>query len=177
MCSSTIKTSFKKVSRRYKRDTTLWKKAIVLNGDRNSISNTSTIPADRIDANLGKRVTDFFRLLGRKIYYRIPLGIFTSLGLVNFPHKIDTRFLFTLESNLNRSFETNAKLHNIPNESDAQVIFHGTPYISYPQIILDDNFLVYLNTILRSRSVKNRGLFVTVPTKPWNKSWNSISKS
>ena len=58
MCSSTIKTSFKKVSRRYKRDTTLRKKAVVLNGDRDRISNTSTIPADRIDANLDKRVTD-----------------------------------------------------------------------------------------------------------------------
>ena len=85
----------------------------------------------------------------------------TSLGLVNFPHKIDTRFLFTLESNLNRSFETNAKLHNISNESDAQVIFHGTPYISYPQITLDDNFLVYLNTILRSRSALRTGVFLS----------------
>ena len=85
----------------------------------------------------------------------------TSLGLVNFPHKIDTRFLFTLESNLNRSFETNAKLHNIPNESDVQVIFHGTPYISYPQITLDDNFLVYLNTILRSRTALRTGVFLS----------------
>ena len=75
--------------------------------------------------------------------YRIPLGFFTSLGLVNFPHKIDTRFLFTL-------FETNAKA-DLPNELDAQIIFHDTPYISYPQITLDDNFLAYFNGTLRSR--------------------------
>ena len=60
--------------------------------------------------------------------------------------------MFTLKNNLNRSFETNAKLENIPNEIDTQIIFHDTLYISYPQITLDDNFLAYLNSILRSRS-------------------------
>ena len=161
MCSSTIKTTSKKVSRQYKRDTTLWKKAVVLNGDRDRISKTSTTPADRIDANLGKRVTDFLRLIGRKIYYRIPLGLFTSLDLVNFPHKIDTRFLFTLENNLIRLFETNAKLDNIPNESDAQIIFHDRPYISYPQITLEDNFLAYLNAILRSPNALSTGVILS----------------
>ena len=84
------------------------------------------------------------------MYYRIPLGFFTSLGLVNFPHKIDTRFLFTLENNMNRLFETNAKA-DVPNELDAQIIFQDTPYISYPQITLDDSFVAYFNGILRSR--------------------------
>ena len=60
--------------------------------------------------------------------------------------------MFTLKNNLNRSFETNAKLESIPNETDTQIIFHDTLYISYPQITLDDNFLAYLNSILRSRS-------------------------
>ena len=60
--------------------------------------------------------------------------------------------MFTLKNNLNRSFETNAKLENIPNETDTQIIFHDTLYISYPQITLDDNFLAYPNSILRSRS-------------------------
>ena len=60
--------------------------------------------------------------------------------------------MFTLKNNLNRSFETNAKLENIPNEPDAQIIFHDTLYISYPQITLDDNFLAYFNSTLRSRS-------------------------
>ena len=34
----------------------------------------STTPADRADANLGKRVTNFLGLIERKIYYRIQLG-------------------------------------------------------------------------------------------------------
>ena len=62
------------------------------------LNNTGT-PADRTDANLSERVTDFHGLLKEKIYYRIPLGFFVSLGLVNLPHKIDTRVLFTLETN------------------------------------------------------------------------------
>ena len=91
------------------------------------------------------------------MYYRIPLGFFTSLGLVNFPHEIDTRFLFTLKNNMNRLFETNAKV-DVPNEPDAQIIFHDTPYISYPQITLDDNLLAHFNVILRSRSTLRTGV-------------------
>ena len=91
------------------------------------------------------------------MYYRIPLGFFTSLSLVNFPHKIDTRFLFTLKNNMNRLFETNAKV-DVPNEPDAQIIFHDTPYISYPQITLDDNLLAHFNVILRSRSTLRTGV-------------------
>ena len=91
------------------------------------------------------------------MYYRIPLGLFTSLGLVNFPHKIDTRFLFTLENNMNRLLKTNAKV-DVPNEPDAQIIFHDTPYISYPQITLSDNFLAYFNSILRSRGTLRTGV-------------------
>ena len=48
--------------------------------------NMSTTPADRKNANLGEIVTDSLTLNGKQIYYRIPLGFFISLGLVNFPH-------------------------------------------------------------------------------------------
>ena len=87
----------------------------------------------------------------------MPLGFFTSLGLVNLPFKIDTRFSFALENNMNRLFETNAKA-DVPNEPDAQIIFHDTPYISYQQITLDDNFLAYFNGILRSRGALRTGV-------------------
>ena len=133
----------------------------MLKNGRDRRSNTSTTPADRTDSNLNKRVTHFLTFIGQKIYYRIPLGFFTSLGLVNFPHKIDTRFLFTLENNLNRLFEANKKLDNIPNEPDAQIIFHDSRYISYPQITLDDNFLAYINAILRSGSAVRTGVILS----------------
>ena len=94
----------------------------------------STTPDDRTDANLGERVTNFHALIRKKIYCRIPLRLFTSLGLLNCPRKIDTRFLFTLENSLNRLFQTNRKLDNIPNKPDAQIVFHDTLYISYDNL-------------------------------------------
>ena len=91
------------------------------------------------------------------MYYRIPFGFFTSLGLVNFPHEIDTQLLLTLENNMNILFKTNAKA-DIPNEPDAQIIFHDMPYISYPLITPDDNFLAYFNGILRSHGALRTGV-------------------
>ena len=75
------------------------KKAVVLTEKKDRRLNNTGTPADRTDANLSERVTDFHGLLKEEIYYRIPLGFFVSLGLVNLPHKIDTRVLFTLETN------------------------------------------------------------------------------
>ena len=98
--------------------------------------------------------------LEKYIYYRIPLGFFVSLVLVNFPHKIDTRVLFMLETNLNKLFETNSKLPVIPDNPDAQIIYHDKPYISYPQIILGDNFLAYYNGILRWCSALRTGVIL-----------------
>ena len=69
--------------------------------------------------------------------------------------------MFTLENNLNRLFETNAKLDIIPNKPDAQIIFHNISYISYPQTTLDDKFLAYLNAILRSRSALRIGVILS----------------
>ena len=69
--------------------------------------------------------------------------------------------MFTLESNVNKLFETNAELDNIPNEPDAQIIFHDTLYISYPQKTLDNSFLGYLNAILSSRSALRTGVILS----------------
>ena len=52
------------------------KKTVVLNNSRDRRSTTSTTPADRTDANLGERVTNFHALIRKKIYYRIPLRFF-----------------------------------------------------------------------------------------------------
>ena len=50
------------------------KKAVVLTGGRDRRSNMSTNPAYRTDSNLSERVTDFLAIIGKKMYYRIPLG-------------------------------------------------------------------------------------------------------
>ena len=79
-----------------------------------------------------------------------------SLGLVNFADQLDMRFIFILETKLIRLFESNANA-NIPDVHDVQIIFHDTPYISYPQITLTDNFLVYPNGVLKARGALRTG--------------------
>ena len=63
-----------------------------------------------------------------------------------------------LQTNLNKLFETNVKLAAIPDNPDAQIIYHDTPYISYPEIALADNFLAYYNGILRFPSALRTGV-------------------
>ena len=75
------------------------------NNDRRS-SNYATA-ADRTDQNLWNRITNFNGLISQKLYYRIPLEYFVDLGLVDFPEKNDF-FIFMLESNMNKLFESNA---------------------------------------------------------------------
>ena len=48
-----------------------------------------------------------------------------------------------------------------------QIIHHDTPYISYPQINLDNNFLAYYKEILRSRSRLRTGVILS----PYQKSF------
>ena len=89
----------------------------------------------------------------------MPLGCLLSLGLVNFAYQLDMRFIFTFETNLNRLFESNAKANN-PDAPDDQIIFHDTPYISYPQITLTDTFLDYAKGVLRARGALRTGVLL-----------------
>ena len=70
---------------------------------------------------------------------------------------------------MNRLFQTNAKAA-VANEPDAQIIFHDMPYISYPQITLDDIFLVYFNGIVRSCGALKTG----VTSSPFQQSFEII---
>ena len=96
-----------------------------------------------------------------------------SLGLVNVPHKINTQVLLTLETNLNELFETNAKAASIPDNPDAQIIYHGTLYNFYLQIILDDYFLVCYNGTLRSHRALRTGVILA----PYQRSFEINTKS
>ena len=78
--------------------------------------------------------------------------VLVDLGLVNFAENTDTKFLFTLERNINRLFESNKKVTSIPTEPDALIQFHDQPYISYEEINLTKTFDIYLSGILRSES-------------------------
>ena len=127
------------------------KTMVIIPGGRDRGSNTSAKAADRTDVNLGSGQTKFSSLISQKLHYRIPLKYFADLGLVNFPEKNDTRFIFTLESNMNKLFKSNVKVDTIPASPDVQIIYHDTSYISYQQITMDENFQVCFNATLRSK--------------------------
>ena len=42
--------------------------------------------------------------------YKFPLSYLVDFGLVNFPVKTDTKIIFTLETNMNKLSELNAKV-------------------------------------------------------------------
>ena len=109
---------------------------VVLTVNRDRRSNNSPKAGDRTDANIGSRIKEFHDLLSQKNYYRIPLKFFTNPNLVNLVHNTNTKLLFTLGSNLNKLFESNAKVDNLPANPDAKIIYHDTPYIYYQQIVL-----------------------------------------
>ena len=113
---------------------------------------------DRTDQNFSNRITNFNALISQKLYYRIPLKYFVDLSLGNFPEKTDTKFIFILESNMNKLFESNAKVTAIPRVSDAQILYHDIPYISYQQKTLDEKFQVSSNATLRSKMALRAGV-------------------
>ena len=80
--------------------------------------------------------------------------------MVNFPISFDTRFIFTLEQDLNKLFESKVKINPIA-EPDAKIIICKASFISYPQIKLNENFEVYFNSILRSKKALRTGMQMT----------------
>ena len=84
--------------------------------------------------------------------------VLVDLGLVNFAENTDTKFLFTLERNIKRLFESNKKVTSVPTEPDALIQFHDQPYISYEEINLTKTFDIYLSGILRSESALIMGV-------------------
>ena len=76
------------------------------------------------DENIKHRIAQFYDLIFQKNYFYILSGILVDLGLVNFSMKTDTKFLFTLERNMNKLFESTKC--SLP----ALIQFHDRPYIA-----------------------------------------------
>ena len=90
-----------------------------------------------------------------------------DVGLVNFPFAFNTKFTFNLEQNRNKLFETNGSVSNLANgnagavpttQPDANIYFHGTPYIHYEQKKLNDTFNKYVTKGLQSKRVLRTGI-------------------
>ena len=87
--------------------------------------------------------------------------------MVNFPTAFNTKFTFNLEQSRNKLFESKGGLANLAGgaaavlptgQPDANIFFHGTPYIRYEQIKLNDTFNKYLTKALQSKRVLRTGI-------------------
>ena len=83
------------------------------------------------DPNLTYWIAELKDWVFKKDYYSVPLGMLLDLGLINFSMKTGTKFLFTLQRNMKKLFETTKKAATIPDEPDALIQFHDRPYTSY----------------------------------------------
>ena len=99
--------------------------------------------------------------------YRIPLKYLVDLGLVNLPTEFDVQFIFNLEKNKSKLFESRKKIANLTigaaaplptDEPDADVHYYGSPYLQYEQIKLSDTFDKYVSKALRSKRALRTGI-------------------
>ena len=84
--------------------------------------------------------------------YKIPLKFLCSLGLVNHCVKSNTKFTFTLETEMNKLFETNVNDANPLVIVDTDITLTLAPYLQYEQIELDPYFRAYLESTLTANS-------------------------
>ena len=122
------------------------------------------------DDNLENRISKFNddeALSKTTVVYRIPLKYLVDLGLVNLPTEFDVKFIFNLEKNGSKLFESRTKIANLtaaaaaplPTDApDADVHFFGAPYLQYEQIKLSDTFDKYVSKALRLKRVLRTGI-------------------
>ena len=129
------------------------------------------------DASFRDRQAKFRNLLKNKYVYRVPLKYICDLGKINFPTKIDIKIRLTLETDMNRLFESDVNLnsglkngksatsidpkdYNIdaPGIPDTQIVLIKAPTIQYEQMTLNTNFKQYLETILYSAKTLRMGV-------------------
>ena len=99
-----------------------YNKDVVYNqNDMDRRSYNSATDKDRTDPNLDYRLANLKDFIFKKNVYRIPLTLISDLGKCNFTVKTGTKFIITLERNINKLFESNKKVTAIPSEPDALI--------------------------------------------------------
>ena len=119
----------------------------------------ATVP-NRTDENLTDRITKFQNQLRNEYVYRISLKYLCDLGLDNQCYKFNIKYVLTLETDMQRLFETNINqtAGALPRTVDAEIILTSAPYIIHEQFKLDDNFRTYLEGVLLSEHVLRTGI-------------------
>ena len=129
-----------------------YNKPIYLDDDDDRRSHNSATDNGSTDPNLTYRIAELKDYIFQKHVYRIPLTVICDLGKCNFTMKTDNRIIITLERNLNKLFESNKKVTNIPTVPDALIQIYDRPYISYQEINLIKGADTYFTGILRSET-------------------------
>ena len=133
-------------------------KPVALTNNNYRRLNNAPTAADRTDKNLTYRIKELANTLKARTVYRIPLLYFCDLGKVNFLVNTDTRIKINLERNMNKLFESNAKVASIPDNPDAFIKIFARPYIAYQETSLTQQAGLYQNGILRSRTALRQGV-------------------
>lgn len=111
----------------------------------------ATVKANNIkDLNIDARISKFQDLLKDEHVCRIPLRYLTDFKKINFPVKINFMIKRHFETEMKRLFEYKKVFATgaaIPSP-DAKIVFTKTPFIQYEQLLLDNSFRQYLETIM-----------------------------
>lgn len=73
----------------------------------------------------------FTNAINENNVYRILLRFLCYIGLVDFPVKLDTKIICTLETDMNKLFESLKKVTAILNTQDTAMICHYAPFMQY----------------------------------------------
>ena len=138
------------------------------------------------DENLHERTEKFGVQIDDEYVYRVPLKYFCNLGKINFPTKIDLKIRCTLQTGMEKLFESKKMLKPLkpgatagltngnddrpatsPELTDAQIIFLKASFIQYEQILLSKNYRQYLETIMLSSKVLRMGIQKTLYQKTY----------
>ena len=133
-------------------------KPVYLDGDNTRRPNNDAVDANRSDPNLTYRIANLKSHLFKKWVYKIPLLYLCDLGKVNFAITTNTKIVLTLERNMNKLFESNKKVAAIPDNPNALINVYDRPYISYQEINLTHQAVLYGTGILRSETALRHGI-------------------
>ena len=100
-------------------------KPVYLKKDADRRPNNDTSDAKRTDPNLTYRLTQLKNYIFQKHIYRILLTLIVDLGLITFSFKTDLTVILTIERSMNKLFESNKKVTEIPDSPNALIQFYN----------------------------------------------------
>ena len=126
----------------------------------------------RTDENLTDRIQKFQNQLKNEYVYRIPPKYLCDLGLNNQCFTFNTKYILTLETEIQKVFQTNINqaADTLSRNVDTEIIITSTPYIMYEQFKLDDNSRTYLEGVMLFEHV----LRTEIKPTPYQKSFELV---